>query len=178
MRSQQFSFFARAPLDYGGNVRAGKRKIQRPFDRKRPVHLVFRSSRAKGEWSFLNRRNKGRVHALLLELTQKYGIKLYQFENVGNHLHLLAKFPGRSELKTFLRVFTQRLMFLVTGARKGNPRGRFFDGIAYSKVISWGREFSAVKAYLWKNALESLGFSSREIAKWREAERKARMDAG
>jgi len=69
-------------------------------------------------------------------------------------------------------------MFLVTGAGKGRPRGKFFDSIAYSKVVSWGREFSAAKAYLWKNALESLGFSAQEIAKWRAAERKARSEAG
>jgi hypothetical protein len=62
-------------------------------------------------------------------------------------------------------------MFQVTGARKGKPKGRFFDAVAYSKVVSWGREFAALKAYLWKNALESLGFSASEINRARKNDR-------
>jgi hypothetical protein len=168
MKPQQFQFFARAPLDHGGSVRKGKRKIQRPFDRKRPMHLVLRSTRAKEDWNFLHRRNKGAIHSLLVDLTERYGVKLYKFENVGNHLHLLAMSPSRRELQAFLRVFAQRVMFQVTGARKGNPQGRFFDAIAYSRVVSWGREFAALKSYLWKNALESLGFSGDEIRRARK----------
>jgi REP element-mobilizing transposase RayT len=168
MKAHQFPLFGRVPLDHGGSIRKGKRKIQRPFDRKRPIHLVLRSTRATKDWSFLHRRNKGRIHGLVVDLAGKYGVKLYKYENVGNHLHLLAQFPSRRELKVFLRVFAQAVMFQVTGARKGKPQGRFFDAIAYSKVVSWGREFTALKAYLWKNALESLGFSADEIRRARK----------
>jgi REP element-mobilizing transposase RayT len=168
MRAQQLNLLPKPSLEHGGSVRKGKRKIQRPFDRKRPLHLVMRSTRAKEDWSFLHRRNKGAIHALVVDLAEKYRVKLYKYENVGNHLHLLAQFPSRRELKAFLRVFTQHVMFQVTGARKGKPQGRFFDAIAYSKVVSWGREFSALKAYLWKNALESLGFSGEEIRRARK----------
>jgi REP element-mobilizing transposase RayT len=163
MRAQQLNLFPKPPIDHGGSIRKGKRKIQRPFDPKRPMHLVMRSTRATKDWSFLHRRNKGAIHALVMDLAEKYGVKLYKYENVGNHLHLLARFPSRRELKAFLRVFAQGVMFQVTGARKGKPQGRFFDAIAYSRVVSWGREFTSLKAYLWKNALESLGFSADEI---------------
>jgi REP element-mobilizing transposase RayT len=168
MRQQQLQLFAKPELEYGGSSRKGRRKIQRPFDRKRPLHLVFRSGRAKGAWSFLHRRNKGAIQDLLSRTADRYGVKIYRFENVGNHLHLLAKFPSRRELKAFLRVFTQRVMFRVTGARKGSPQGRFFDAVAYSKVVSWGKEFQALKAYLWKNALEGLGFGREQISRWRK----------
>jgi REP element-mobilizing transposase RayT len=171
MRAQQLNLFPKPPIDHGGSIRKGKRKIQRPFDRKRPMHLVMRSTRAKKEWSFLHRRNKGAIHALLVDLAEKYRVKLYKYENVGNHLHLLAQFPSRRELKAFLRVFAQSVMFQVTGARKGKPQGRFFDAIAYSKLVSWGREFAALKAYLWKNALESLGFSANEVNRARKNNR-------
>jgi hypothetical protein len=163
MRAQQLNLLPKPSLEHGGSIRKGKRKIQRPFDRKRPMHLVMRSTRATMDWSFLHRRNKGAIHGLVVDLAKKYGVKLYKYENVGNHLHLLAKFPSRRELKAFLRVLAQAVMFQVTGARKGKPQGRFFDAIVYSRVVSWGREFTALKAYLWKNALESLGFSAGEI---------------
>ena len=52
---------------------------------------------------------------------------------------------------------------IVTGAKKGRAVGRFWEKLAYSRVISWGREFLRLKAYLAKNTLEALGFSrSRE----------------
>jgi REP element-mobilizing transposase RayT len=168
MRQQQLQLFAKPELEYGGSSRKGRRKIQRPFDRKLPLHLVFRSAKARGHKSFLHRRNKGAIQDLLGRLADRYGVKVYRFENVGNHLHLLAKFPARRELKAFLRVFAQGVMFRVTGACKGNPQGRFFDAVAYSKVVSWGREFRALKAYLWKNALESLGFGREQVLAWRK----------
>lgn len=171
MRAQQFSLFKKPTLEHGGSIGRGKRKVQRPFDRKRPVHLVFRSSQAKGMRSFLHRRNKGAIQGLVADLSGRYEVKIYKYENVGNHLHLLAKFPSRRELKAFLRVFAQRVMFQVTGARKGRPQGRFFDAIAYSKVVSWGREFTALKSYLWKNALESLGHGRVEILEWRKVDK-------
>jgi REP element-mobilizing transposase RayT len=157
-----------SPLEHGGSVRKGRRKIRRPFDPKRSMHLVMRSARAKGAWSFLHRRNKARIHTLLVDLCDRYQVKLYRYENVGNHLHLIVRFPSRRELKAFLRVFAQGVMFLVTGARKGDPKGRFFDQIAYTRVVNWGREFKVLKNYLWKNALEALGFRPDEIARYRK----------
>jgi hypothetical protein len=103
-----------------------------------------------------------------VDLCGRYGVKLYRYENVGNHLHLIVRFPSRRELRAFLRVFAQGVMFLVTGARKGQPKGRFFDAIAYTRVVNWGREFTILKNYLWKNALEALGFGADEIARYRK----------
>jgi len=64
-------------------------------------------------------------------------------------------------------------MFLVTGARKGEPKGRFFEQIAYTRVVNWGREFTVLKNYLWKNALEALGFSREEVQRYRRIARSA-----
>lgn len=159
------------PGEYGGDSRKGRRKIQRPFHPKRSLHVVFRASRARGGWSFLHRRHKAAIHVLLLQTMERYRGKLLGYENVGNHLHLLVMFRRRDHLQNFLRVFPQKLMFLVTGARRGNPKGRFFDRIVYSKVVQWGEHFRATKEYLWKNALESLGLPRNLILKWRKAAR-------
>jgi len=162
-----------SPLEHGGSVRKGRRKTRRPFDAKRPMHLVMRSTRAKGAWSFLHRRNKAGIHTLLVDLCKRYSVKLYRYENVGNHLHLIVRFPSRKELRAFLRVFAQGVMFLVTGACKGEPKGRFFEQIAYTRVVNWGREFTVLKNYLWKNALEALGFSREEVQRYRRIARSA-----
>lgn len=130
--------------------------------------MVFRSARARGPWSFLHQKNKGAIHQLLQELAQEYGVRVYRYENVGNHIHLLARFGERRFLRAFLRVFPQRVMFHVTGARKGQPRGRFFDAIAYSRIVEWGREFRAVKDSPWQRIREAPGFDRATIAAWRQ----------
>lgn len=178
MKPAQLKIFPATALEYGGSARKGRRKVRRPFDRRRSMHIVMRSSRAKGAWSFLNPRHKLEIHGILIRLCEKYGIKIYGYENVGNHLHLHLRFPSRRELRAFLRVFAQRVMFLVTGARKGSPRGRFFEQIAYSRVVAWGREFFALKRYFLKNALESFGFSRAQIAAFGLLPRNRRARAG
>lgn len=150
-------------MEHGGSIRAGRRKLARPFDPGRSMHIVMRSRKAKGCWSFLSERHRGRIHGHLLSTIRRYDGRLYGYENVGNHLHLSVKFSRRRDLQTFLRVFAQGVMFMVTGARKGNPRGPFFDAIAYSRVVCWGREFKTLKAYFWKNALEALGWGADAI---------------
>ena len=46
---------------------------------------------------------------------------------------------------------------LVTGARKGNPVGRFWDQLAYSRVLTWGRQFKVLQNYIAKNTVEAFG---------------------
>ena len=168
MKARQLQLFAKTSPEHGGSLRKGKRKIARPFHSKKPMHLVFRSSRARGEWSFLRPRNKGFIHALLLDLAAKRGGKILRYENVGNHLHLLTQFRRRQDFQRFLKEFTQRVMFRVTGAKKGKPQGKFFDGIAYSRVLEWGKSYRYAKNYLWKNQLEALGFAQELIAGMRK----------
>ena len=143
----------------------------RPFHSKKPLHLVFRSTKAKGPWSFLHGRNKGAIHSLLLDISHKWGGLIYGYENVGNHLHMIARFKQRADFQRFLKEFTQKVMFLITGARKGNPQGKFFASIVYSRVLEWGRSFRVAKNYLWKNALEALGFSGEAIKEFRGADK-------
>ncbi len=165
MKPSQLQLFAKPSPEHGGSLRAGKRKIARPFTSKKPLHLVFKSTKAKGQWSFLAPRNKGVIHLLLDAAQKKWNGKIHRFENVGNHLHIIAQFKKRSDFQSFLREFTQKVMFQVTGAKKGNPQGKFFASIAYSRVIEWGKSYRAAKNYLWKNALESLGFSNNLVQK-------------
>jgi REP element-mobilizing transposase RayT len=162
----QFSPFPLSPTAHGGVVRLGKRKCARPIAVKRPMHLVMRSTRARGDWSFLHKRNKGVIQLLLLDCAERFGVKIFRYENVGNHMHLLVQARSRKSLQAFLRVFPQRVMFAVTGARCGSPKGRFFDRIVFSRVVEWGREFRVMQNYLWKNAMESLGFSRSGLHLW------------
>ena len=96
------------------------------------------------------------VQKILRRFALRYGIRVYEFANAGNHLHLLVRAKCRLALQNFLRVFAGLVARRVTGANKSKPVGGFWDMLAYSRVMSWGRDFFGVRAYLVQNELETL----------------------
>jgi REP element-mobilizing transposase RayT len=94
------------------------------------------------------------------ELASRTGVRVYEYANVGNHVHLLVRAKHRSAFQRFLRSFAGVAARLITGARRGRSVGRFWDRLAYSRVVSWGREFRCVREYVIRNELEFLGVIS------------------
>ena len=180
MRPRQLTFFKTPSFTelsrraHGGNLREGKRKLTRPFDPKKPLHLVLRSTRARREWSLLRAKNVKRTKNLVYREAARAGVKIYQYANAGNHLHLVVRAKRRADLARFLRTTTGLIARVITGAKKGQPKnaalgGRFWDRLAYSRIVEWGREFKRVCEYLVTNELEGLG--------WWEFGRAAKRDA-
>jgi REP element-mobilizing transposase RayT len=157
--ARQLSFFrtlgcATPRIEHGGEVRLRRRKLTRPIDTRRPLHVVLRSTRARGAWSLRTRVNDGLIRATLRRYARRYAVRLYEFANAGNHLHLLLRPTCRIGLQNFLRVFAGVSARLVTRARKGRPIGRFWDFLAYSRIVQWGRDFFGVRTYVRDNELE------------------------
>ena len=87
-----FSSELRAELartEHGGAVRRGRRKLERPVSTRRPMHVVLSSQRARGLWSL--RRHDRAVRECLREMARRFGVRVYDFANVGSHLHLLVR---------------------------------------------------------------------------------------
>ncbi len=127
----------------------------------------MRATRARAGWSMLHERNKGKVCLLVLDTAERYEIDLHDWVNVGNHMHLLFQAPSRKQMQAFLRVLPQRIVFVITGTKRSREIGKFWDQLAHSRIIKWGREYEAMKRYLWKNKLEAFGYSKEEIAEFR-----------
>ena len=134
------------------------------MDPKSTLHLVLKSSRARGQWSLLAKRNKLKVEDTLKKLARQNGIKIYRFINVGNHLHILIQAQRRENFQRFLRLFTGRVAMMITGAKKGNKQGKFWDGLAFTRVVKWGHDFKSMTRYFLKNEIESLGYQT-QVAK-------------
>lgn len=153
--------FSKGPHRHGGDLRQGKRKTARPFDRRQALHVILKSSRARGKWSMLHPTHARHVHGLTHELARKRGIRLFRFANVGNHVHLLIQAPSRRDFQAFLRELAGTIAIAVTGARKGaglqtNVNGRgFWDHLAFTRIVSWGRDFQGTGFYLVKNLFEA-----------------------
>ena len=154
----QRSLFARdvhvelARTEHGGAVRYRRRKLERPVSVRRPMHVVLTSHRARGPWSL--RRHERSVRDALRAMARRFGIKVYDFANVGTHLHLLVRARRRESFQAFLRSFAGLVARRVTGARRGRPSGAFFSGLAWSRVVAWGRDYIGVRHYVFRNEIE------------------------
>ena len=144
---------------FGGTKNKGNPKSKRPFSRKHPTHVIFKSSLAKGQLSFLHHRHRKRIDDLVRRLAKKFYVDLKDYANVGNHLHLLISAPDRKCLAGFLKALSGLVPRTLLGCHKGNPLGySFWDSRPYSKVIALGRRpFAVIKQYFVKNRRQAEG---------------------
>jgi REP element-mobilizing transposase RayT len=151
-------------LEHGGAIRKGKRKLARPIDPRRPMHLVMRAEVARNRLSLLCHARA--IEALAHRLARRNRLKIRRFDNVGNHIHAIVQSKDRKGLQDFLRVFAGKTAQLVTGAKKGRAFGKFWDALAYTRVSPWGRAYQHLKSYLLINEIEAAGiFGFRRLSK-------------
>lgn len=154
-KQKQESFWQAPPKQKGGDFQKGRRKTCRPIATNRPLLVTFKSERARGTWNLLRRERdvKEKVYAA----AKRFNVKVRRYANVGNHLHVVVQGRRRWQIQNFLRVLPQLVMFLVTGARKGKPVGRFWTSLAWSRIVEWGRDWRGVCRYIDKNLWEAAG---------------------
>jgi REP element-mobilizing transposase RayT len=150
-------------LSFGGSHCKSRPKLERPLSSKKWIHLVLKSERAKGKWSFLTYRNQQLVKQIIADKARQYGVQIRDLANAGNHLHLMVKFSNRNLFQNFLRAVTGILARAITGARKGNPIGKFWTGIPFTRVLKSNFEELALKIYFEGNRIEvKFGKKARE----------------
>ena len=75
---------------------------------KRAMHVVLRSSWAKGSYSFRHPKNRRFIEKLLIETALRFNVKLYRRAIVGNHLHLIILCPCQESYHGFISVVSGR----------------------------------------------------------------------
>lgn len=162
-------------LHFGGTLlRKAKNRHDRPISSKDPMHLVLRSSMAKGKFSFGNSKNYSRVNDIVRKHCKKYGVKLIKYSNNFNHLHMLLKFPSRQAYMRFIRSLTGSLALAVSGASKLAKlkeifgQKRFWDFRPFTRVIRSYRAYKTVVDYVVLNELEALGILPKRAGRLRE----------
>jgi REP element-mobilizing transposase RayT len=167
-RNPQLSFLKSDPSDYGGELlktRKGRRR-GRPLDTRSTMHLVLRSSRAKGEWSFRRPQNMRAVREITTRFSKRYGIRIISAANVGNHLHFHIKLGNRYTYAPFIRAITAAIAMRITGASRWNRmEGRFWDYRPFTRVVRGLRAFLTLRDYIRINQLEGRGYA-RDYARW------------
>lgn len=171
-------------------------KGRRPIATKQAIHLVMRSTLARGERSFLKRRR--RIENLVRGRAAAEGIRVYDFANVGNHLHIVMRVPSHRAYKAYVRALSGLIARQVLGAEKGRAwkgteygdrgmvgddkingsdviddasfdvrsRLRFWDTRPYTRIVAWGRDYAQLKSYVELNRAEGAGVDRATAAFW------------
>ena len=161
MKAQQQNFFDKetkkryARTAHGGRPSLGSRKLERPLSAKCWIHLVLKSEKAVGKLSFLHAPNKIAVQKILKEKARKFGVSIADEANVGNHIHLKIRITSRASFQKFLRAVTTLIARRVTGARRGKPFGKFWQDLAYTRVLKSYTEELNLKGYFHANRNEA-----------------------
>ena len=148
------------------NTRKGSAHVH-PLDTRNSMHIVLRSSKAKGAWSFKKKSNANKIQALLYKFAKRYAVKLHSDANVGNHIHLHLQLTRRLTYKPFIRALTGSIAMAVTGVSRWNPQREklgFWDHRPWSRVVFGANAFKTLKAYIQINQLEGLGYP-RDVAR-------------
>jgi REP element-mobilizing transposase RayT len=102
--------------------------------------------------------NEQKVRSLVFGLGERFNVKVYSFANSGNHIHLLLRAKVKGDFQNYLRSLTGLIARHVTRSERGRKFGKFWDHLAYSKLVGWGREFQNAITYIARNALEGARF--------------------
>ena len=163
MRSSQqfiFSGFEKLKIkDFGGALIKGNPREARPVSTKRPMHLVMRSTLARGERSFLRPARAKQIKDLVQRTSQRHGVKVYRFANSGNHLHLVIKPVSKRAFQTYIRAISGLIARITLGAEKGKAKGlKFWDARPFTRIVEWGQDYQNVCNYVLQNTVEAIGF--------------------
>jgi hypothetical protein len=152
-RRIQYSFFPelKPTMEFGGELRLGKRKERRPIAVKRPMHTVMRTS-----YSLSSHRK------LIVEAIQKqaklFEVNVYKLSVNSNHIHLATRAKYRLGFQKFLCGVSARIAQLVTGAKKGKPLSKqFWLLIPFTRIAECWKAFKIVVDYVEQNVQESTG---------------------
>jgi REP element-mobilizing transposase RayT len=95
------------PSAYGGVLRnrrqgRGTRSVSTRFS----MHLVLRSSLARGAWSFTQPKNEAMIYRVIGKHAKSTKTEILGIGNAGNHLHLRVQFTSRKRYLCFIRAVT------------------------------------------------------------------------
>jgi REP element-mobilizing transposase RayT len=166
MKQKQLNFYSQINVSnkksYGGTTK-GKRKIARPFSPKKWMHLNLKAQKAKGHLSLLNPKNKSNVEAILKKQSQKHGVQIAEYVNMGNHLHIKVRASTRNGFQKFLKSITAMIARKVTGAHRSNKFGKFWDALAFTRILTSAFEELQLKGYFQANRIEAQkGYQARK----------------
>jgi hypothetical protein len=130
--------------------------------------MVLRSSLCKGLLSLLDYKNARVVDKIIRRQAKLHLVRIYRIGQGHNHIHLLLLPRTREGFIAFSRAVAGLIPRALLKAEKASPKGKkFWDQRAWTRIVSWGREFRSVAKYLEQNNLEAFGFIPYQVRQTR-----------
>lgn len=143
---------------FGGSMLKSHPKTRRPLDSKLPIHLTLRAQRS----CLRTPTTIGKVNTIVQTTARRYGVRIYSYVNVGNHLHLLIKISKRARWAAFIRDLCGQIALFVRKSLNFASTESFWLYRPFTRVVQgWRRAFKIAKSYLYLNQLEADGMISR-----------------
>jgi hypothetical protein len=73
---------------------------------------------------------------------------------MGNHIHLKIRVKHPVYFRAFVRSITGLIARMMTGAKRGNKFGKFWDALAFTRVLTTSFETLQLKGYFAANRTE------------------------
>ncbi|QDK46224.1 hypothetical protein DOM22_14150 [Bdellovibrio sp. ZAP7] len=141
---------------HGGTLfKKARYRCGRPLSTTKPLHLVLRSSQAKGSLSFRKFKNWKQVESLCRQFARKYKIKIEAFANGGNHLQLTIRLHSKDSYTPFIRSLTGAIALKLTGANRNQKNAqKFWDFRPFTAILEKAKH--APKNYVSLDLLKDL----------------------
>lgn len=121
------------------------------------MHVVMRAEKARGILSLRNPRNFQIVHHFIKSFAQRFNVKIDRYAVNSNHIHIALRAKTRRSFQNYLRATAGVIGLKVLGAAKKRARGKFWDLLAFSRIVEWGRSYNILLKYVLQNQLEAEG---------------------
>lgn len=172
--------------EHGGSLAVGKRRSRRPLNMRLSHHITMKSHHAIGKRSLfrhkkmilsLMKKNAFRFQVKVVEYAIQGNhlhmlVRAQSREGLQNFFRVIAGHSAQKILQKFPLQDTtggapvEDQKSRAGGAQAGREeqaqdgcaknRRKFWSFLLYSRVVSWGRDFSAVVSYIQRNTLELL----------------------
>ena len=122
------------------------------------MHVILRSSIAKGKMSFLSKSHSRKILSIINKNRKRFGIRIYSISINSNHIHILLKLQYRNSFAKFMKSISSIIARFMLGVKKGKAKSKqFWDNRPYSRIVEWGKAYYGVKAYILQNIKEAKG---------------------
>ncbi len=155
IRQRSFSGFKKSTAFGGSLLKDKKNRTARPLSCSEHMHMILKSSHMNGEASLFKKENRDLFIGLLKTLSEKYHIKIIEYELVGNHIHILFKIACGALYRKFIRCLTGQFAKKMI-QRHGLKVKRFFDERPFTRVVKFGRDLIRVTTYIRNQLVKHL----------------------
>lgn len=142
----------------GALLKSSHAKVARPLSCSRPMHIVFKSNRALGKLSLLQKGNAYIIRKVLRLQSKKFRVTLLSQKNAGTHIHLFIKGKTKIEITNFIRTISALIARYVQRVHKGSAaKKRFWDQRPFTRIVEGYTGLRVALSYIIQSELEALG---------------------